>query len=328
MLWRAATISTDTEFLKAQEVPGPFTSVMEIDKSMDSYPNSKGKNQRMYREIRFQRMTPTRQKETDAIFRLKKSGEMKKPWYWWLCKQFKSIYWKDKKITIEDLGSVLNISHHSDKENTEEESGPVTDYSVGEHVAILWQDDDGDRWVAIGGILVWWLSSVKLAKEMVSYYKRGNKNATSWNYPDETEIRKTNVAQVLSKQLTVSVSYHCVMQSSDVASPQRKPRILMNRWLSQQNIYKINGNNLTYKYDLRSSLLSFLSICHVVIYLYLKCTQNNPYGGSNWYIDLFSTSLQMTFKDCLVLNHFQKRGFFKKCQLLCFSSKLIHLVPT
>ena len=80
----------------------------------------------------------------------------------------------------------------------------VTGYSVDEHVAIFWREDDGGY--------RWYLGVVNELCEtdqemVVSYYIRGNKTVTSWNYPEEAEIRRTNVGQVLARKL--NVSYHC-----------------------------------------------------------------------------------------------------------------------
>ena len=71
---RASTILKDTEFLKFQSIPDLFTSVDDVDEYMDSCPDSKEKNTRLYIEVRFHRMTSTRKKETYDIFRSKKSG--------------------------------------------------------------------------------------------------------------------------------------------------------------------------------------------------------------------------------------------------------------
>jgi len=60
---RAATILGGTEFLELQSIPDVFTSVDDVDEYMDSCPDSKEKNTRLYIEVRFHRMTPTRKKE-------------------------------------------------------------------------------------------------------------------------------------------------------------------------------------------------------------------------------------------------------------------------
>ena len=59
---RAATILKDTELLKRERIPDLLTSVDNVD-------------ERLYIKVRFHRMTPTRKKETDDIFRSKKSGK-------------------------------------------------------------------------------------------------------------------------------------------------------------------------------------------------------------------------------------------------------------
>ena len=59
---RETTNLTDTKYIKRQAIPGPFTLPDEIDRFMESYPESKEKNERMYREVRFHRMTSNRKK--------------------------------------------------------------------------------------------------------------------------------------------------------------------------------------------------------------------------------------------------------------------------
>ena len=61
----------DLEYLKRQKYPGPFTSTSDVKDFMDSEPESKFKNERMYKEIRFQRNSSTSMKRDSAVFRLK-----------------------------------------------------------------------------------------------------------------------------------------------------------------------------------------------------------------------------------------------------------------
>ena len=140
---RAATILKDTEFLKVQIIPDLFTSVDDVDEYMDSCPDSKEKNTRLYIEVRFHRMTSTRKKETYDIFRSKKSGKNLDTYD---NAYNLKVYFRQtrrlKNISLEDLSCDLSILCQNSKENTFEAEGEhVLNYYVGEHVAVfLWRD--------------------------------------------------------------------------------------------------------------------------------------------------------------------------------------------
>ena len=65
----------DLAFLKAQKIPGPFTTKEEIEKFMKSCKESISKNKRMYIEVRYARQTSLSLKESAKVFRLKKNGK-------------------------------------------------------------------------------------------------------------------------------------------------------------------------------------------------------------------------------------------------------------
>ena len=52
----------DLEFLKNQKHSGPFTNIDDVKTFMDTEPESKSKNDLMYREIRFQKNSSTAMK--------------------------------------------------------------------------------------------------------------------------------------------------------------------------------------------------------------------------------------------------------------------------
>ena len=65
----------DLEFLKSQHIPGPFTSNGEIQAFMTSCVESKEKNNRMYREVRYARITCLSLKETSSVFQIRSGGK-------------------------------------------------------------------------------------------------------------------------------------------------------------------------------------------------------------------------------------------------------------
>ena len=61
--------------LKEQEIPGPFTSSNEIQSFMNSVPDSKEKNKRLYLEVRYERESSLSLKRTAVVFKLKSGGK-------------------------------------------------------------------------------------------------------------------------------------------------------------------------------------------------------------------------------------------------------------
>ena len=65
----------DLEFLKAQELPGPFTSGKDVMEFMSYAVDQKTRNTRLHREVRYARMTSLSLKETASVFHFKKIRE-------------------------------------------------------------------------------------------------------------------------------------------------------------------------------------------------------------------------------------------------------------
>ena len=232
---REATILKDTEFLKKQTSVGPFTSVEEVNEFMESCPESKQKNERMYREVRFHRMTSRRKKESDSVFRLKKQGKnLETDDYANNLKAYLEKTRQLKNITLTDLSGILSILKQSGEEKDEtvsESTGAASQFTAGEHVAAFWREDDGG--------FKWYLGVVREeAKDqeiVVSYYKRGNKAGTSWNFPEEAEVRKTLIDQILERKL--KVAYHCytVIRCSMLAEKAREIDCLLDSKVNSLN---------------------------------------------------------------------------------------------
>ena len=66
---------SDLAVLKQQKVPGPFTSSKEIQTFINSCPDSKEKNKRMYIEVRFAKESLSL-KRTVTVFKLKSGGNL------------------------------------------------------------------------------------------------------------------------------------------------------------------------------------------------------------------------------------------------------------
>ena len=212
---KSAMILEDTEFLKGQVISGPFTSVEEIDLFMNSCPESKEKNKRMYREVRFHRMTSNRKKETDSIFRLKKDGKnletidyannLKS--YLNKTKRLKSISIAELNTVLMGLQAAVTPAISKVQKSNETLKNPNVDFEVGEHVATFWLDDDDDTYKWNLGVITELCVENSPDDHYVSYFIRANKSGTNWTYPEEAEMRKTNTEQIIGRNLTVT--YHC-----------------------------------------------------------------------------------------------------------------------
>ena len=62
----------DLDYLKAQIPPGPFTSAEDVDQYMKDNTDEAEKNERLYNEIRYAKMSTSNMKRSSAVFRLKK----------------------------------------------------------------------------------------------------------------------------------------------------------------------------------------------------------------------------------------------------------------
>ena len=99
---------SDLAVLKQQEVPGPFTSSKEIQTFINSYPDSKEKNKRMYIEVRFAKESSLSLKRTASVFKLKSGCKdlTTEDYAINLCKYFDCSK-SHSTLTIRDLNNVL-----------------------------------------------------------------------------------------------------------------------------------------------------------------------------------------------------------------------------
>ena len=145
----------DLEFRKSQTFPGPFSNINEVQSFMDAVPDSKVKNGRMYREVRFQRNSSTALKRDAVVFRLKCAHKNLETidYATNLCKYID----QSKGVTL-SMGDLRNVSNGLngivDVDNTpkdqsvttaEEARNEVINYQCGEHVACIWADDVGNN---------------------------------------------------------------------------------------------------------------------------------------------------------------------------------------
>ena len=219
----------DLEFLTKQKQPGPFTKIDDVNTFMNSEPESISKNNRMYREIQFQKNSSTGIKSDAAVFRLKRNHKNldTSDYAANLCEYLNHARCSTK-LSMCDLRNVLNglnyslpapeisvtstfdqVNHGSvevcrvDKENETENC-----FTCGEHLACIWTEDVGDK-------INWHLGvadKFENGELLVSYMKRADQKGLTWLFPDEAEIHLTKRDQVIALSIPVRYSVTATMR--------------------------------------------------------------------------------------------------------------------
>ena len=209
------------EFLKRQEVPGPFTKPTEVQTFMEASPDNKQRTDRMRKEVHYARLTCTTMKPAAAVFRLtRNSSSLTSQEYADNLTEYLDTARCVKNLTIKDLTNVLHGLSASSQQThkaisaTTATSSPSSDltsdistttdqhYTVGEHIAALWWEDNVCKW-HIGVVD----QVVKDGSINVSYLVCSDSKGVSWVYPEESQVFKTVDEQIIKKNL--SVNYLC-----------------------------------------------------------------------------------------------------------------------
>ena len=218
----------DLEFLQEQPIPGPFTTSEKVAEFMDSEPESKEKNERLYREIRFQRNSSQALKKDAAVFRLKRNSKNLET-----CEYAAnlSVYLNQSRsmttLTLSDLRNVLTGLHslrsdqvsddvEMDGEEEQEESNPVendeglsqpqiltntnTSFEYGEHVACFWFNDDESKYEWYLGVV----DGMNGEKVRVSHMKRSDRKGLNWLFPEEADVHDASTDQILMRHIQVN----------------------------------------------------------------------------------------------------------------------------
>ena len=243
----------DLEFLKNQKVPGPFTRKQEVVDYMNSDDSEETKRDRLYKEVRYARVTSQTLPPTSALFRLRTKGNKYLPIgdYAKNLSQYLDDSHSVSKVTIAELHQVLleveakaqeEATQQVDKMNTtkaqgktkkkkkqapevtpeEEKEEEAVDSElplvVGEHVAVYWDEGEDDR--------VWYLGVVDKVNEAgevsVSHFKRTKKNDdVNWIFPSKKEVHRVRQEQILVSRVNVSYplsvnSIRCIVHQEDI----------------------------------------------------------------------------------------------------------------
>ena len=220
----------DLDFLKTQSPPGPFTSAEEVDKylSNDSVTESE-KNQRLYIEIRYAKLSTSNMKRSSAIFKLKKNYKnLDNDDYAHNLRLYFGCLSSVKTISLEDFSYILTglnaandtaninvLTSESNSAQADVEQTVSNDVSgfgphnlhQGVHVAGVWSDDTD----ATGQTLTWHIGVVESVDDngaTVAYLVQTKNNSkNNWMFPESASTHYTPFDQIIATDL--SVRYSC-----------------------------------------------------------------------------------------------------------------------
>ena len=216
------------EFLKSQDVPGPFSNIEEIKLFMRSTDESPLKNARMKKEVKYARMTCTSLKPTAPVFRLeRKSKSLPTQEYAENLITYLDTARCTKTLTLQDLNHVLTgLTAQVLNKNS---SNTTQDFTIGEHIAAFWIEDQ----------YKWHLGVVETILDngnpKVSYLYTTDNDRKTWTYPDpeNIEVHETEKDQILLKNIKVnylsSINIKC--EISDVKAVE-----FLNQEINKLNI--------------------------------------------------------------------------------------------
>ena len=211
----------DLTTLKRKEPQGPFSSVKDVRDYLLLPMDDKERNERLYIEVRYARMTSSTLKETAAVFRLKRNGK-NLPTAEYADNLVK--YFDDTEsvgtLSMDDLNFVLSKMIDNGNDEAEQlleiqqgmlSQGKATSdkiveapqieregfkVSVDDPIAAVWLADDSNEYE-------WHLGFVDRIigndKVMVRYFTKASRDGVRWNAPEEDNIHATFNNQLLCK---------------------------------------------------------------------------------------------------------------------------------
>ena len=192
------------EFLKQQTIPGPFTKPAEVQKFDTTVLDSKAKQDRLRKEVKYIRLTTTILREDKEVLRLTRNSRgLSSEDYVENLMCYLDTARSCKSLTMTDLNHVLRglapklPEVLQDTPSVSDGDGIQKPFSVGEHVAVFWLDQ----------VYQWHLGVVENLMEdgvlRILYLKSTDSTKRSWVCPDDTEVYNTPTEQVLMRNIRV-----------------------------------------------------------------------------------------------------------------------------
>lgn len=171
------------------------------------------RNARLYREIRYTKLSTSSMKRSSDVFRLKKDHiTLDSEDYAHNLKVYFGCIHSINTISLESFSAILtglNAARNNNISNisTEPKKALLTlTLQTGEHVAGVWSDDNGPS----GQTLTWHIGVIELVdseKVSVSYLQASSKDRCHWVYPETAATLCTPLDQIIATGL--SVEYSC-----------------------------------------------------------------------------------------------------------------------
>ena len=225
----------DLDYLQKQPIPGPLSSSAKITKFMESEPESKQKNQRMYIEVRFQRNSTQSLKKDAAVFRLKQNGRnLETDEYASNISLYLDQSRSMSSLTLGDLpnvptglsgGSQHDLSSQIAEDQTQQSelTSQIAEdqtqqselictstsinshkhkFEYGEHIACVWYDDNDNKHQWHLGVV----DGMEGEKVKVSYMKMSDRKGQKWLFPEEADVHSTSPDQIIMRHIPVMYS--------------------------------------------------------------------------------------------------------------------------
>ena len=175
-------------FLKAQQTPGPFTDPESVQHFMKNEPDGKEKNERLYREVRFQRNSSQTLKKDDSVFCLRKQHKnLESKEYAANLRQFLNQSRSVSNLTMGDLCNVLTglngvIAKSSNVVCDVPDNIKMPDFECGEHVVCVWHDEQENV-----------VYATHRQKRNTTAFSRGGRNSENWPPYDSRKTQKFHI---------------------------------------------------------------------------------------------------------------------------------------
>ena len=195
---RDASKLKDLEYLKQQQIPGPFTAAEDIQLFIESDIEEKTKQDRLYIEVRYAKATCLSMNTQTAkrFFKLRENGK-KMPYevYSECLLKYLDASKAVAKVSIRDFRDTLgNIQRKVfNEDNHCHQLQSTQSLKIGEHVIVFWVE---------AGNRLWYLGLVDHTYEdgsiSVNHFVPATRsNKLTWTFPDEPDIQIVKMAQVL-----------------------------------------------------------------------------------------------------------------------------------
>ena len=199
----------DLEFLKNQDIPGPFSSAEEVDKYLESPKSDKAKQDRLYKEVRYAKATclSMNTKSLNQFFKLRQKGKKLEFQAYSVClKKYFDTSKSVKTVSLPEFKNALGelcdeICNEPDITLNQETANQK---QVGQHVIVFWVENNKR---------VWYLGIIdKITDDgiFVSHFAK-TRSKFEWTFQEDSDIQLVEEDQIIKQGFAV-----CYLQSTRI----------------------------------------------------------------------------------------------------------------